>query len=71
MIACICYQHLVTREGVLIMLDDGVAAAAAANAEQPVAATPDIDGVAPTQPRPLVRAEEERVLAVNPNYVLD
>lgn len=53
------------------MLDDGVAAAAAANTEQPVAATPDIDGVAPTQPRPLVRAEEERVLAVNPNYVLD
>lgn len=60
-------QHLINREGVLIVLDDGVEAASAADeAEDAV----DVDASAEVQARP-VRAEDERVLIVNPNYILD
>lgn len=57
-------QHLINREGVLIVLDDGVEAAAAAD-QAAVAGDGD---EAPAVP---ARAEDERILAVNPNYILD
>lgn len=64
-------QHLINREGVLIVLDDGVEAAAAASAAQEATIADGDDASTPVQaPRP-VRAEDERILAVNPNYVLD
>jgi hypothetical protein len=89
-------QHLITKEGVLIVLDDGVAAAealqkAAAEAEAAAAevlqkatadteagstAAPEGDGpaaaeAAAPQRKPKILAINERILAVNPNYVLE
>lgn len=58
---------MINREGVLIVLDDGVEAASAAD-QAAVAADADASAEAPARP---VRAEDERVLAVNPNYMLD
>jgi hypothetical protein len=60
-------QHLINREGVLFVLDDGVEAASAADQ---AAGAADIDASTEAEVRP-ARAEDERVLAVNPNYILD
>ena len=60
-------QHLINREGVLIVVDDGMEAASAAD-QAAVAA--DVDGLTQAEVRP-GKAEDERVLAVNPNYILD
>lgn len=60
-------QHLINREGVLIVLDDGMEAASAADE---AAVATDVDASTEAEVRP-VRAEDERVLAVNPNYILD
>ncbi|KAG0585134.1 hypothetical protein M758_3G261900 [Ceratodon purpureus] len=60
-------QHLINREGVLIVLDDGVEAASAA--DQAAAAA---GGDASTEGEVrAAKAEDYRVLAVNPNYILD
>ncbi|CAM6097164.1 unnamed protein product [Calypogeia fissa] len=75
-------QHLITKEGVLIVLDDGVAAAealqkAADDAEAAAAealskADEDAAGeAAPPQRKPQISAINERILAVNPNYVIE
>ncbi|KAG6556139.1 hypothetical protein Mapa_002080 [Marchantia paleacea] len=65
-------QHLITKEGVIIVLDDGVAAAeslqrAAAAAEPSDDAQAEIS----SRKRPQISAVNERILAVNPNYVLE
>lgn len=61
-------QHLINREGVLIVLDDGVEAASAA--DQAADDAVDVDAATEKPGRP-VRADDERVLTVNPNYTLD
>ncbi|BBN08841.1 DNA replication licensing factor MCM6 [Marchantia polymorpha subsp. ruderalis] len=68
-------QHLITKEGVLIVLDDGVAAAESLQraADEAAAAPPsdDAQGESSSRKRPQISAVNERILAVNPNYVLE
>ncbi|KAJ7516860.1 hypothetical protein O6H91_21G001800 [Diphasiastrum complanatum] len=58
-------QHLINREGVLIVIDDGTAAL-----EAPQRAAEEDGASAEGQQRP-ASAVDERILAVNPNYVLE
>ncbi|CAI5526086.1 unnamed protein product [Closterium sp. Naga37s-1] len=64
-------QHLIRREGVLLILDDGTTAVEAARKEREdaIAAAEAAGEPLPTFDKPLPTALEERVLAVNPNYV--
>ncbi|KAL3687903.1 hypothetical protein R1sor_014212 [Riccia sorocarpa] len=67
-------QHLITREGVLIVLDDGVAEAEtlrrAADEEAQQATDPE-QAAAIARKRAQISPQNERILAVNPNYVLE
>ncbi|KAL2629746.1 hypothetical protein R1flu_014432 [Riccia fluitans] len=67
-------QHLITREGVLIVLDDGVSEAEtlrrAADEEAQQATDPE-QAAAIARKRAQISPQNERVLAVNPNYVLE
>jgi DNA replication licensing factor MCM6 len=64
-------QHLINREGVLVVLDDGTDAVAAAQAAQEAeVASAAAEGKTP-QSRRTFKAEDERILAVNPNYVIE
>ncbi|CAI5493539.1 unnamed protein product [Closterium sp. Naga37s-1] len=64
-------QHLIRREGVLLILDDGTTAVEAARKEREdaIAAAEAAGEPVPTFDKPLPTDLEERVLAVNPNYV--
>ncbi len=67
----LCLQHLINREGVLVVLDDGTDAVAAAQAAQEAEIASAAAGGKTPQSRRTFKAEDERILAVNPNYVIE